>query len=82
MQRTPYHQLPITLVRKSIHQPMLRQLHCLECGWPIADITDKVVVVFDGETMIDRIVPNAIGITEVYCHRHQCKQRYRLEFAL
>jgi hypothetical protein len=80
--RTPYHKMPITIVRKAIAQPYYRKMHCVECGWPIADITDKVVMIMDGNTPLDRLEPNSLGITEVHCHRHQCKQYYRMEFAV
>lgn len=80
--RTPYHQLPITYVMKAVKQKMFRQLHCIECGWPVADITDKVVMIYDGDIPVDRLEPSLIGIAEIRCHRHQCKQYYRLEFAM
>lgn len=80
--RTPYHELPITIVNKAMRQKTYRQLHCLECGQPIADITDKIVVVIDGETVIEQLEPSRIGIVELHCPRHQCKQYYRMEFAI
>lgn len=79
---TPYHQFPITMVMKATRQKTYRQLHCSECGWPIADITDKVVVIFDGDTPIDRLEPNRLGLVDLRCHRSDCKQYYRLEFAV
>jgi hypothetical protein len=79
--RTPYHKRVITIVLKSVKQKMLRKLHCMECGWPIANISEKVLVVFDGETPIKELHPDEHGIVEIHCPRHQCKQYYRLEFA-
>lgn len=80
--RTPYHMLPITIVLKAIKQKVYRQLHCLECGQPIADITDKVLMTFDGDTPMETYSPDRIGLIEVHCNRHQCKQYYRMEMAV
>lgn len=82
MFRTPYNELPITLINKAMQQKVFRQLHCQECGYPTCDITDKVVIVYDGGVMIEKLIPDAIGLVEVMCHRHQCKQHYRMEFAV
>lgn len=79
--RTPYHQLPITLINKAMKQKMYRQLHCTECGWPIVDITDKIITVFDGATPIEKLIPDDIGIVETHCKRSNCKQYFRMEFA-
>lgn len=80
--RTPYHMLPITIVLKAIKQKVYRQLHCLECGQPIADITDKVLMTYDGDSAIESYSPDRIGLIEIHCPRHQCKQYYRMEQAL
>lgn len=80
--RTPYHQQPMSLVFKAIKQKVFRQLHCMECGQPFADITDKVVIAYDGATPMERYEPDKMGTVEVHCPRHQCKQYYRLEFAV
>lgn len=80
--RTPYHRQPITLVFKAVKQKIYRQAHCLECGQPFADITDKIVTVFDGETELGQMSPDKLGIIEIHCPRHQCKQYYRMEFAV
>jgi hypothetical protein len=79
--RTPYNELPITVVSKAVRQKSFRQLHCIECGLPIADITDKVVVLFDDVTPVEKLVPDVMGIVEIHCGRHHCKQYYRLEFS-
>lgn len=80
--RTPHHQQPITIVLKALKQKVYRQLHCLECGQPIADITDKVLMTFDGETPVETYHPDRIGLIEVHCPRHQCKQYFKLEQAI
>lgn len=80
--RTPYNELPITLVMKAVRQKVYRNLHCFECGMPIAQITDKIVVAFDGDTEIARYEPDRIGVVDMRCDRHTCKQHYRLEFAI
>lgn len=80
--RTPYHQQPITIVLKAIKQKAYRQLHCLECGQPIADITDKVLMTFDGDTPVQTYEPDRLGLIEIHCPRHQCKQFFRMEFAV
>jgi hypothetical protein len=82
MVRTPYAQMPVTLVYKSIKQKVFRNLHCLECGMPIAQISDKVVMAYDGTDDMARHEPDRFGVVEMRCDRHICKQRYRLEFAL
>lgn len=79
--RTPYNELPISYVFKATRQKVFRQSHCIECGWPIADITDKVVVICDGNTTIEKLIPDNIGVIQVHCKRHQCKQYIRFEFA-
>lgn len=80
--RTPYHQLPVTLLNKAMHQKMYREQHCTECGMPIAEITDKIITVFDGNTPIEKLIPDVIGIVEIHCKRHTCKQFFRMEFAV
>lgn len=79
---TPYNQLPITIVMKAMRQKVYRQAHCLECGWPYADITDKVVAMFDGETQLDTYLPDQFGMVELHCPNRACRQYYRLEFAI
>lgn len=79
---TPYNELPITLAIKATRQKVYRELHCMECGNPIAEITDKVVFAFDGETEFERLEPNRIGVVNLHCKRHSCKQYFRLEFAV
>lgn len=80
--RNPLNQLPITLVNKAIRQKLRRPLHCLECGKTLCFITDKVILVADIPDDVSRLVPDAIGIVDIQCQQHVCKQQYRLEFAL
>jgi hypothetical protein len=80
--RTPWHQLPITIVMKAVKQKMYRQLHCMNCGMPIADITDRVLMTFDGETPVEQLSPDRFGLIEIHCNRHVCKQFYRIEVAV
>jgi hypothetical protein len=63
-------------------QKVYRHLHCMECGMPIADITDKVVMAYDGATTFDSLIPEAIGLVEIHCPRSSCKQFFRMEFSL
>lgn len=80
--RTPYYQLPISLVNKAIRQKVYRPLFCIECRWPLAEITDKVVIVSDNSVIIEQLIPDRIGMVEIHCSNHRCKQYYRMEFAL
>lgn len=79
--RSPMNQLPITLINKAIRQKVHRHLHCIECGKTIAEITDKVVIVSDGMTTLEQLRPDEIGIVDIQCKYHNCKQMYRMEFA-
>lgn len=79
--RTPYNEQPITVVMKATRQKVFREAHCWECGMPIAEITDKIVTVFDGVTPLIQLEPDRMGIVELHCNRHTCKQYYRMEFA-
>lgn len=80
--RTPFHQQPITIVLKATAQKVYRHIHCFECGMPFADITDKVLMAFDGDTPLTSYEPNHLGLIEVHCPRHQCKQYYKMEVAV
>lgn len=79
--QTPLNEQPITVVMKAMKQKTYRQAHCWECGMPFMDIVDKIVTVFDGTTPVETYKPDEIGLIDVHCSRHQCKQHYRLEFA-
>jgi hypothetical protein len=80
--RTPLHRQPISLVFKSIQQKVHRPIHCIECGYTIAQVTDKVVIASDGTIPLSRLDPDQFGIIDLRCKYHTCKQFYRLELAL
>jgi hypothetical protein len=79
---TPYYDMPITLVQKATNHKVFRQVHCLECGMPFAEITDKIITILDFDTPIDMLIPNVLGVVACHCPRKACQQRYRFEFAL
>lgn len=81
-QRSSDHNQIITIVLKAIKQKTLRNLHCIECGWHMADISEKVLVVFEGETPIETLAPDKHGFVEIHCRQTKCKQYYRVEFAV
>jgi len=74
--------MPITIVNKAMRQKVYRDLFCIECKWPLAQITDKIVLVSDGGMQIEELIPNNFGIVETHCGNHRCKQFYRMEFAV
>jgi hypothetical protein len=80
--RTPLHKQPISLLFKSTQQKMHRRLHCIECGYTFAEITDKVVLVTDSPSPLSTLLPDKFGIIDLVCKYHTCKQFYRLELAL
>ncbi len=80
--KTPYYKMPITIVQKAVQNKVFRQVHCLECGMPFAEITDKVVTVLDFDTPIEMLHPDNMGVVGTYCTRRACQQRYRFEFAV
>lgn len=80
--RTPLHRQPISLVFKSIQQKMHRPIHCLECGYTMAEITDKVVLASDATSPLDKLDGDAFGVIDIRCKYHSCKQYYRLEIAV
>ena len=56
-------------------------MHCMECGMPFVDITDKALLVFDGSTPLASYDTTKVGLIDIHCPRHQCKQYYRMEMA-
>lgn len=78
--RTPYTEQPITIVLKAIKQKVLREMHCIECGWPLGAITDKILLTFDGETQTDEFAPDRLGVIAIRCKR--CKQNFKIEIAV
>jgi len=79
----PFHTSPISLGFFAEKQKAYRQIHCIECGLPILEITDRVVYATDAEAPIEAYSHNggANLMFEKLCHRHTCKQRYRVEVA-
>jgi len=75
--RTPYNQMPITLVYKSIDRKLYRDQFCQECGHPYMAISDKVVTVYDGNIPID-MLRGVDKLIETRCKYHYCKQYYNL----
>ena len=78
--RTPWHKLPISILMKSREQKVYRKIHCLSCGMPIGDITDQVLMLSDSSTPVAELHPDHMGVIEVHCPRHTCKQYFRYEF--
>lgn len=76
--RTPFNTMPITLVLTTLTQKAYRRLHCLECGRPFLDITDKVATATEGTQPVDQMKPDQKGFIEPHCHFHYCKQYYRI----
>jgi hypothetical protein len=77
-QRTPYNQLPITLVLKSIDRKLYRDQFCIECGHPFIAISDKYITIQDGSTPIETLRTEQ-RVQEARCSYHYCKQYYRVE---
>ena len=79
---TPYYELPMTLSFKAMKQKMYRQIHCMECGMPFCEISDKIVSISDSINPIENLTPDKIGVVATSCTRGSCRQRYRFEFAI
>lgn len=75
--RTPYNQLPITMIYKSIDRKLYRDIFCLECGHPFMAISDKIVTVFDNNIPIDSLREDE-RLIETRCKYHPCKQWYNM----
>ena len=80
--RTPSYEMPITLVQKAMHHKLYRKLHCIECGIPFAEVTDKVVAILDFASPIAEMHPDGFGVVACHCPRKICQQRYRFEFPI
>lgn len=76
--RTPYNQMPISLVLKSTNRKLYRDQYCLECGHPFMAISDKYVAIYDGNIPVDKLREGE-RIMEARCRFHPCKQYYRVE---
>ncbi len=76
--RTPYNQMPFSLVLKSIDRKLYRDQYCIECGHPFMAISDKYVSMYDGNIPVDKLREGE-RIIEARCRHHYCKQYYRIE---
>lgn len=76
--KTPYHELPITMVLKSIDRKVYRDQFCLECGHPFFAISDKFIRIYDGAVPIEMLRENE-RVIEQRCEHTYCKQFYRLD---
>lgn len=75
--RTPYHQMHITMVYRSIDRKVYRDQYCLECGRPFMAISDKFVSLIDA-TIPTELLRNGERVIETRCKNHTCKQYYKL----
>jgi len=75
--RTPYNQMPILMVYRSVERKLYRDQYCLECGHPFMAISDKFYSVQDGGVAIDHL-RTGDKVVEARCKSHNCKQYYRL----
>lgn len=76
--RTPYNQLSMSIVLKSIDRKVYRDQYCLECGHPFMAISDKYVRLYDGSTPVELLRTDE-RVIEQRCKYHYCKQYYRIE---
>ncbi len=76
--RTPYYNMPVSWVLKSMDAKQLRDQYCGECGRPFMSISDKVVRVYDGNIPVDKLRLEE-RVIEARCKYHYCKQYYRIE---
>lgn len=76
--RTPYNQLPISMVLKSIDRKVYRDQYCVECGHPFMSISDKYVQIYDTAIPIEKL-RTAERVISARCNFHFCKQFYRVE---
>lgn len=76
--RTPWNQLPIALVYRSLDRKLYRDQYCIECGHPFMSISDKYVSVIDGNLPIDKLRTEQ-RIIEARCRHSRCQQYFRVE---
>ena len=75
--RTPYHQMHINLVYRSIDRKVYRDQFCVECGQPFMAISDKFVMIQDATSPVETLRTGE-RVIESRCKRHTCKQYYRI----
>jgi hypothetical protein len=69
----------ITIVLKSVRQKIEHPLFCMNCGWIVGTISERVLMTFDGAMPIETYNPDEFGFINVRCKK--CKQDYRIEVA-
>lgn len=77
---TPYSAMPITIGLYATKQKVFREIHCIECGMPFLNITDKVITLMDFDTPIEDYRPDVVGRVQMRCTRKNCAQRYVVQF--
>ncbi len=75
--RTPYNQLHISLVYRSIDRKVYRDQFCIECGRPFIAISDKFVSIIDATTPTE-LLRTGERVLEARCKNHYCKQHYKV----
>lgn len=76
--KVPFNYLDISIVYRALDRKVEREQHCVECGATTHTISDKAVVIYEGNTTIEylRTEQRQIGLT---CKRKYCAQHYQLE---
>lgn len=75
--RTPYNDLHIGLIYRSIDRKVFRDQYCLECGHPFMAISDKYISIMDSTTPTEQLREGE-RIIEARCKFHYCKQRFKI----
>ncbi len=75
--RTPYNEMHINLVYRSIDRKRYRDQFCLECGHPFMAISDKYVSLMDSTIPTDLLREDE-RVLEARCKFHYCKQYYKV----
>lgn len=75
--RTPYNQLHIGMVYRSIDRKAWRDQYCVECGHPFIAISDKYISILDATTPTEMLRSGERTI-EARCKYHYCKQFYKV----
>lgn len=76
--RTPYNQMPMSIVLKSTDRKLYRDQYCLECGHPFMAISDKFIRLYDATVPTD-VLRSEQRVLEARCSFHYCKQYFRIE---
>lgn len=78
LRRAFYNELPISLVYRSLNRKLYREQHCIECGHPLMNISDKYVAIIDGNIPVDLLREHE-RVLEARCRHSICRQYYRIE---